>query len=441
MEVRSKLKTMSTAPPSSVTMPEPLSMGAVLRIPVMRRLWYAQIVSNFGDFLALFAVIGFLTFNVRANPQQITGVQIAYQLPIAVLGILAGVFVDRWPLKPTMVASDLSRAGLCLLLLLAHNIWGFYVVLAAISVVSSFFSPAQGVAIRAAVPMHGLRSANALMQQVMFLARIAGPAVAAFLVASFGPTSCYWADAASFVASACLIASVTLSRPQEMIAQAVLAPADKASSTEEEKGVAKIWSDMKQGVSFIVHHAALLFVILALASGMFVLGCFGPLIAVYVRDTLHGSTKVFGIASAMIGIGILLGINALNAFGKGIKNTVLVYSGLSGIAVGLVILTLLHFVWSTIIGNFIIGFSVAGIIIPTQTMIQQETPPPLMGRVGSTVMSTVFTAQILGLIASGLLAQHIGVRQVFAICAVLLVVLIVVGKLFMEPKGETAAAQ
>ena len=431
---------MATTPTTSVTMPEPLSMGAVLRIPVMRRLWYAQIVSNFGDFLALFAVIGFLTFDVRANAQQITGVQIAYQLPIAVLGILAGVFVDRWPLKSTMVASDLLRAGLCLLLLIAHNIWGFYAALAAISVVSSFFSPAQGVAIRAAVPLHGLRSANALMQQVMFLARIAGPAVAAMLVASFGPTSCYWADAASFVASACLIASVTMTRPEEKVAEAVLQPADKAAPAEEAKGVAKVWSDMKQGIRFIVHHAALLFVILALASGMFVLGCFGPLIAVYVRDILHGSTKVFGAASAMIGIGILIGINALNAFGKNIKNTVLVYSGLGGIAAGLAVLTLLHFVWSTIVGNFMIGFSVAGIIIPTQVMIQQETPPALMGRVGSTVMSTVFTAQILGLVASGLLAQHIGVTQVFAICAGMLLVLISVGKLFMEPKGQTASA-
>jgi MFS family permease len=411
-------------------------MGAVLRIPVMRRLWYAQIVSNFGDFLALFGVIGYLTFTAHANAQQITGVQIAYQLPIAVLGILAGVFVDRWPLKPTMIASDLSRAGLCLLLLLAHNVWGFYAALAAISVVSSFFGPAQGVAIRSAVPLHGLRAANALMQQVLFLARIAGPAVAALLVSTFGATSCYWADAASFAASACLIASVALSRPAEMAAKVILDPADK----EEEKGIAKVWADMKQGVNFIVHHAGLLFVILALASGMFVIGCFGPLIAVYVRDILHASTKVFGAASAMIGLGILCGINVLNAFGKGIRNTVLVYSGLGGMALGLVLLTLLGFVWSTILGNFIIGFSVAGIIIPAQTMIQQETPPALMGRVGSTVMSTVFTGQILGLVASGQLAQYLGVRQVFAICAGMLVVLVVIGKLWMEPKGEAVAA-
>ena len=118
----------------------------------------------------------------------------------------------------------------------------------------------------------------------------------------------------------------------------------------------------------------------------------------------------------------------------------LVYSGLCGIAVGLVMLIALGFVWSTILGNLVVGLSVAGIIIPTQTMIQQETPPALMGRVGSTVMSTIFTGQILGLVASGLLAQYVGVRQVFAICAGMLVVLIVIGKLFMEPKGEVAAA-
>jgi DHA3 family macrolide efflux protein-like MFS transporter len=83
----------------------PLSMGAVLRIGMMRRLWYAQTISVFGDFLALFAVISVLTFRLHANAQQITGVQIAYVLPIT-LGVLAGVFVDRWPLKATMVGSD-----------------------------------------------------------------------------------------------------------------------------------------------------------------------------------------------------------------------------------------------------------------------------------------------------------------------------------------------
>ncbi len=413
--------------------PEPLSMSAVLKISMLRRLWYAQIISVFGDFLALFAVISILTFKLNATAQQITGVQISYMLPIAILGIMAGVFVDRWPLKPTMVSSDSIRAILCLLLIFATRVWHFYAILAAISVVSSFFSPAQGVAIRSAVPLHGLRSANALMQQVMFGMRIIGPSVAAFMVASFGAKSCYIMDSASFIGSALLIASVPFIKKS--------ATAPKAPEPHHDaSAIAKIFHDMKQGFNFIFHHAALLFVILAMAAGMFVLGCFGPLIAVYVRDSLHASTKSFGVVSAMIGLGMLVGINGLNTFGKKLGDKLLVYSGLGGIAGGLLILTLLPHVWSTIIGNLIVGFSVAGIIVPSQTLFQQATPPELMGRVGSTFMSIIFAAQISGLVLSGILTQHIGVRQVFALCAALLVILIAVGKLFMEPKPEPATA-
>ncbi len=116
-----------------------------------------------------------------------------------------------------------------------------------------------------------------------------------------------------------------------------------------------------------------------MAAGMFVIGCFGPLIAIYVRDSLHASTRMFGIVSPMIGLGMLLGVNGLNTFGKKLSNTLLVYSGLCGIAIGLVLLTLLPHVWSTLVGNFIIGIAVAAIIVPAQTLFQQATPPELHG--------------------------------------------------------------
>src|SRR5713101_5183075 len=118
--------TSPAATPLDPELPAPMSMGAVLRISMMRRLWYAQVISVFGDFLALYAVIGILTFKLHATAQQVTGVQIAYMLPIAVLGSLAGVFVDRWPLKPTMISSDSFRAGLVLLLMVARQPWHFY---------------------------------------------------------------------------------------------------------------------------------------------------------------------------------------------------------------------------------------------------------------------------------------------------------------------------
>ena len=412
-------------------------MRAVLRIPAMRRMWCAQVISGFGDFLALFAVIGVLTFNLHATPSQIIGIQIAYLLPIAVLGVVAGVFVDRWPLKPTMVSSDAIRCALVLLLLAATQLWQFYAVLAAISVVSSFFGPAQGVALRSVVPVHGLRSANALLQQVMMGMRIIGPAAAALLVANFGARSCYLADAVSFAASAVLLTTVALV-PMAAVAAPVPAQAPDAGQGTAASPVGRVLSEMKGGFSFIVHHAALLFVILALGAAMFVLGCFGPLIAVYVRDSVHASTRVFGLASAGIGLGMFVGINVLTVAGKRLSNNLLVYAGLGGIGLGLALLTALTHVWSTMVGTLTIGFAVAGIIIPAQTLIQVETPPALMGRVGSTVMSVIFSAQIAGLLLSVALADRFSVRTIFAICTVLLVLLLAAGRLWMEPKTAPA---
>jgi MFS family permease len=276
------------------------------------------------------------------------------------------------------------------------------------------------------------------MQQVMFGMRIVGPAIASFMVATFGPVSCYVLDSASFVGSALLIASlafVATARP------ATAQSADKAAADQNASALARIGTDMKQGIDFILHHAALLFVILAMAAGMFVLGCFGPLIAVYVRDSLHATNRAFGVVAAMIGLGMLIGINGLNTFGKRLSNTLQVYSGLCGIAVGLILLTTLTHIWSTVLANLIIGFSVAGIIVPSQTLFQQATPPELMGRVGSTFMSIVFAAQIGGLVLSGLLTHYTSVRHVFAFCAALVLILAAAGKLWMEPKPDHRKTQ
>ena len=313
--------------------------------------------------------------------------------------------------------------------------------------VSSFFGPAQGVAIRGAVPLHGLRSANALLQQVMFGMRIVGPGIAGIVYKFLGAHVCYWTDSASFLASGTLIASLALSRGLTPPVASDITTQLDADATQEAApvapsaagGLSSILPDMKQGLRFIVHHAAMLFVILALSAAMFVIGCFAPLMAVYVRDTLLERTGTYAVISAMIGIGMLLGINLLNTFGKRLRDTLLVYSGLLGISVGLVLLTAIPHVWAAMLGNLICGISTAAIMVPAQTLIQTETPPALMGRVGSTVMSFIFTAQILGLVLSGLLATGIGVRHTFAVCAAMPILLAAAGKLWMHPAPSAKA--
>src|SRR5262249_39498015 len=160
----------------------------------------------------LFAVIAVVSFAMHGTPRAIVGVQIAYMLPLVFVGPIAGVFVDRWPLKPTLVSSDLIRAALALLLIPMTQLWHAYVVLAALSCVSAFFGPAQQVTIRTHVPREGLISANALMQIAFMGSRIIGPGAAGAIVAAFGPKICYGLDVLSFIGSAALIGSVTIGR-------------------------------------------------------------------------------------------------------------------------------------------------------------------------------------------------------------------------------------
>ncbi len=414
---------------SSTAVPAQLTFAEVLRIDVMRRLWYAQIVSLFGDFLALFAVISVVSFRMHGTPNQITWVQIAYMLPLVVLGPLSGVFVDRWPLKTTLVSSDLIRACLALGLVFSTRLWHVYLVLMGISAVSSFFSPAQSVTIRSHVPRHGLLAANSLMQLVLMGIRIVGPATAGVLVAAFGPSLCYSLDVVSFVVSASLIASVAIHRGLA------------AAPESRDAGISKVralWNDMLQGMRFIGNHAAVLFVVLAMAAGLFTIGCFGPLIAIFVRESLHGSASVFGLVSGMVGVGLMVGTQGIRSVAARATNESMVLVGLAGIGGAVLLLGAAPHIAATFAATFLIGLSFAGIIVPAQTLLQQETPHELMGRISSTVMSIVFLAQLLGLMASGVLAQLVGVRAVFFVCAVIATALALAGHWFLTRGGNGA---
>jgi MFS transporter, DHA3 family, macrolide efflux protein len=90
----------------------PLSFSDVLRLRPVRRLWIAQIVSVFGDFLAVFAIIAVVTFKLHGTATQVAMVLVSFMAPLAIVSPLAGVFVDRWHLKRTMMASDLIRGVL-----------------------------------------------------------------------------------------------------------------------------------------------------------------------------------------------------------------------------------------------------------------------------------------------------------------------------------------
>src|SRR5436309_2339938 len=189
-----------------------LGFRDVLRITAVRRLWLAQIVSIFGEFLAVFAIFSVVTFQLHGTPTQVAMVLVSFLTPLAIISPLAGVYVDKWNLKATMIASDLIRAAMVLVLVFVRDLNVIYATLFAMSTVSAFFMPAQSVAVRTLAPAGGLMAVNALMTQAMQGAQIITPSIAGALVEWVGADACFLIDVASFFVSAGLVASLAMRR-------------------------------------------------------------------------------------------------------------------------------------------------------------------------------------------------------------------------------------
>ncbi len=404
-----------------------LSMREVMRIPAFRRLWLGQLVSLLGDFLALFAVLTYASFKLHATAAQVTFISVAFLIPFAFFGPIAGVFVDRWDLKRTMIASDLIRAALIFTLIFVPNLYGIYALLAALSFVSTFFIPAQSVALRTLVPPHGLLSANAMMQQAMQVIRIFTPALAGALVAWFGAYVCYFIDGFSFLFSALMIAPLLIRREQALAA----APGKTT--------VGSVVSELGAGARFIFTHASILFVIVAITAGMFAISCFGPLLAVYVRDNLKTNELVFGIVNSLVGVGMIVCTLLIGRFAQSRSKTYMVIEGLMIMGASVALMAAFGNVTMASVAMLGIGVGAALLMIPSQTLIQAETPMEMVGRVNSSLWSLMSVAQVIGLIFSGSLAERLGIVKLFYLSAAMLAIIGAVGYFRLLAKPMQAA--
>ncbi len=409
----------------SPTTPQ-MTIREVLQLRPVRRLWLAQVVSVFGDFLAIFAVLSYVSFNLHATAAQVTGISVSFMIPFALIGPVAGVFVDRWNVKRTMIASDLIRAALALGLVFAGSLGQVYAILFLLSAVSAFFMPAQTVTLRTIVPRDGLLAANALVQQAFQIMRIVSPALAGAMVGWFGASSCYYVDSLSFVISASIITTLLITRE----------PVTPSKDSHPLKSVLK---DLTVGVKFIFTHATISFVILAMAAGMFAISCFGPLIAVYVRDELQANALAFGIINALIGVGMIGGTLLMSRFAQNLSKTHLALWGLVTMGAFVVVLAAFKSIAAASVSMFGIGVGVVFVFVSAQTLMQGLTPMELIGRVSSSVMSVLSIAQLVGLVFSGSLAQTLGIRNLFYASAAMLFLITLFG-FFRLPQQATISA-
>ncbi|MBV8206427.1 MAG: MFS transporter [Acidobacteria bacterium] len=407
------------------TTPQPApAAGSIFALADFRKVWLGQFISIFGDFLAMFGVISLITFRWHGTASQVTYLLISYMLPMAIVSPIAGVFVDRWPVKRVMITSDLIRGGMALALVWVTNLGELCALFVGLSVISSFFSPAMNITVRSIVPRERLLSANAMLSQAFYTVRLLSPVAAGALVTWLGERACFYLDAFSFLFSAAMIFTITV-------------PHTPAEGSKSVKG---FFADLTSGNRFIFTHHTLAFVITSMMAAMFVMSCLSPLFSIYVRDILHSTSFMYGLVSSAVGVGLIAGTQFVSRFGKSRSKKALVVMGLFVCAAGVALLGLFRVSVAAVATTFTMGFGIAFVIVAAQTVMQQETPPTMLGRVSSSFMSVFSFAQVFGLLLSGQLAVWIGIRPVFLACACALALVAALGYQRHRAAGADGAA-
>jgi len=272
----------------------------------LRLVLSAGFISLTGDWILMIGLI----YRVYA----VTGSTVASALTIAssfapqvLLGAVAGVFADRWDRKRTMITADLLlAAGLLPLLLVrgAAQVWIVFAVMFWEGSVQQFFSPAEQAMVPRLVPDDELVTANAVNGQVSNVSRLAGSALGGILAATGGIVAVTLIDAASFLASAALLALVRTSGRT----------ASRGSGPVRAR-LAQVGAELRDGLRLATRHRVLrALMIFALVTSVGE-GIMSTLFTPFVEHVLHGTPQDLGLIVAAQAVGGIAGGMVAAAYG------------------------------------------------------------------------------------------------------------------------------
>ncbi len=376
------------------------------RHPDFVKLWIGQTISQLGSqgAVGLTALL-----YLGATPAEMGFLAAAGGIPVVIFSLLAGVGVDRVRRRPLLIASDVGRAGLLSTIPLAAAFNGLtilqlYVVAFLTGILTLVFDLAHRAYVPALVDRADLVDANSKLQMSESASEVAGPAIigALFQVAS-APVAVL-VDALSFAMSAAFCASIK--RPEVTTV-----------SVEEEPGFLR---DFSQGLKEVARSPILRALGGSSAIRAFFGGFIGALYALFAIRELGLSVLVTGLTIGAGGLGSLFGAfivaPLMRRFGLGmtIIGSSIITGGLAfliPLASGPAAVAVLFLLASQVLGD---PFWAAGDICK-MSLRQAITPDRLQGRVNATIHFLAGGAVPLGALASGLLAEAIGVRETLLI--------------------------
>lgn len=388
-------------------------------------LWSGQVFSQLADKVYLVLMIALIASHFQEAGQTISGwvsaIMIAFTIPAVLLGSLAGALTDRWPKKGVLVATNLLRGGLVLvlplLLLMSEGLTlgslplGFCLMLAItflVSTLTQFFAPAEQAAIPLIVKERRLLlPANSLYTTTMMASVIIGFAVGEPLLAIadkiFANTETGFGFGQELVVggSYCVAGLLLL----------FLKTGEKPNPRDGE--YPHVFEDIRDGLRYLKDHRRVRSALIQLVI-LFSIFAALAVLAVRLAEVIPTmTTDQFGFLLAAAGIGMGAGAAILGHFGQRFSHRQLSIIGSIGMATSLGILSVFaDQLWPALVLITVLGLFAAMVGVPMQTTIQAETPEEMRGKVFGLQNNAINIALSLPLALAGVAEAFFGLKVV-----------------------------
>ncbi|WP_165022419.1 MFS transporter [Dysgonomonas sp. ZJ279] len=371
-------------------------------------IWSGQLFSTLSSSIVGFAVVFWLSIKT-GSPEVLAYAMIAVLLPFIVLGLFTGVYVDRWDRKRTMILADsfvaVCSAALGILFYLDMTpIWLIYILLALRSAGSAFHMPAMQASVPLLAPESELMRVAGINQMIQSISNIAGPALGAVLISILDMSYVMMFDVLGAAIACTSLLFVKIPNPEK-----------------KENTVPNVWLEVKEGIRHLFMNRGVTYLMISVIGVTFFIV---PIAALYPLMTLKyfgGNAYQLGLVEVAWGIGMLVGGAFLSIKFMKTVNKVLTMN-IVAIGLGLTYWAMGALPTSGFV-LFVVLTSISGIAgsiywSSFTVILQTKIDPAALGRVFSIYDSVSLLPTIPGLLATGYIAEGVGLLNAFVIAGI-----------------------
>ncbi len=373
-------------------------------------LWGGQAVSNLGDLIFDTTLTLWIVTDIAKGlswaPLVMGGAVLCISIPTLLIGPLAGVFVDRWDKKRTMIWMDIIRAACIALLLLivlplpflpsgrmppVIQIGAIYLSMVLTTICALFFAPARTSIIQRVVDEKEFEQASGLGLLTQNLSRIIGPSLAAPALFIFGIQWALLINSASFFISAAAVRQVHMSTHGE--------------AAKKDQPEASFWHEFQEGLLFFTKSRLLVVVLIALSVLMIGNAAEETLGVFFMLDNLHVPAYLYGIIGTVGGVGGILGALLATFAVKRIGSIRSFSVGVAGFGLVLFVFSRMTLFVPALVLIFLAGFPIAAANVALSPLLLRSIPRDLFGRVNAVFSTCLSLASILAVSLISVLAS------------------------------------